>query len=162
LKIQSGGIAPFSLQPKRTATAPSIVTSTPMPFGARSASFGDEYEGLGMRPMSPTSPIGSPPLKPVDWTQDKGVQEYISDMQVQADDQIKRLQDQERLSNARLREQDILITELQEKADAAEDELKERKRELGELRAKDSRYLNRSLTTNIQDDGSRSKHGKRS
>jgi ABC-type histidine transport system ATPase subunit len=45
------------------------------------------------------------------------------------------------LSNARLREQDILITELQEKLDVTEDELKERKKELGELRSKDARYV---------------------
>jgi len=135
-----------------------------MPFGQRTASFGggEEYEGFGLGPMSPSSPIGSPPLRPADWTQDKGVQEYISDIQLQAEDQIKRLQDQERLSNARLREQDVLITELQEKFDAAEDELKERKKELGELRAKDGRYLTCFAQANSQNDGNRPKHGKRS
>jgi len=90
--------------------------------------------------MSPTSPIGSPPLRPQDWQQDKGVQEYIGGLQLQAEEQIKRLQDQERLSNARLREQDILISELQEKLDVLEDELKEKKKEIGELRSKDARY----------------------
>lgn len=80
-------------------------------------------------------------MRPLDWQQDKGMQEYIGELQLQAEDQLKKLQDQERLSNARLREQDILITELQEKLDATEDELKERKKELGELRSKDARYL---------------------
>jgi len=91
--------------------------------------------------MSPTSPINSPPLRPQDWQQDKGVQDYIGEIQLQAEEQIKRLQDQERLSSARLREQDVLIAELQEKLDVTEDELKERKKELGELRTKDARYL---------------------
>lgn len=79
-------------------------------------------------------------MRPQDWQQDKGMQEYIGELQLQAEEQLKKLQDQERLSNARLREQDILITELQEKLDATEDELKERKKELGELRSKDVRY----------------------
>jgi hypothetical protein len=79
-------------------------------------------------------------MRPQDWQQDKGVQEYISDLQLQAEEQLKRLQDQERLSSVRLREQDILITELQEKLDVTEDELKERKKEVGELRSKDIRY----------------------
>jgi hypothetical protein len=78
-------------------------------------------------------------MRPLDWQQDKGMQEYIGELQLQAEEQLKKLQDQERLSNARLREQDILITELQEKLDATEDELKERKKELGELRSKDAR-----------------------
>ena len=79
-------------------------------------------------------------MRPQDWQQDKGMQEYIGELQLQAEDQLKKLQDQERLSNARLREQDVLISELQEKLDATEDELKERKKELGELRSKDARY----------------------
>jgi hypothetical protein len=79
-------------------------------------------------------------MRPQDWQQDKGVQEYIGELQMQAEEQLKRVQDQERLSHARLREQDILITELQEKLDVAEDELKERKKELGEMRNKDARY----------------------
>jgi chromosome segregation ATPase len=90
--------------------------------------------------MSPVSPIRSPPLRPQDWQQDKGVQEYIGELQMQNEEQIKKLVDQERHSNARLREQDILINELQEKLDVTEDELKERRRELGELRSKDARY----------------------
>jgi len=90
--------------------------------------------------MSPVSPIGSPPLRAQDWQQDKGVQDYIGELQMQNEEQIKKLLDQERLSNARLREQDVLINELQEKLDSTEDELKERRRELGELRTKDARY----------------------
>ena len=89
--------------------------------------------------MSPTSPINSPPMRPQDWQQDKSVQDYITELQVEHEEQIKRLQDQERLSNARLKEQDTLITELQEKLDAADDELKERKKELSDLRTKDAR-----------------------
>jgi hypothetical protein len=112
-----------------------------MPFARRTSSPTEgAYEGYGTGALSPTSPINSPPMRPQDWQQDKGVQEYISDLQLQAEEQLKRLQDQERLSNARLREQDILITELQEKLDATEDELKERKKEVGELRSKDIRY----------------------
>jgi hypothetical protein len=91
--------------------------------------------------MSPTSPINSPPLRPQDWQQDKGVQEYIGELQLQAEEQLKKVQDQERLSHSRLREQDILITELQERLDVTEDELKERKKELGEMRGKDARYI---------------------
>jgi hypothetical protein len=97
--------------------------------------------------MSPTSPIASPPLRP----QDKGMQEYIGELQLQQEEQLKRLQDQERLSSARLREQDILINELQEKLDQADDELKVCKKELADLRAKDVRYpLNLTeLTKNV-------------
>src|ERR1700737_2820398 len=83
--------------------------------------------------LNPISPINSPHLRPQDWQQDKGVQEYIGKLQLQAEEQLKKVQDHERLSHSRLREQDILITELQEKLDLAEDELKERKKELGEL-----------------------------
>jgi chromosome segregation ATPase len=90
--------------------------------------------------MSPASPIHSPPMRPQDWLQDKAVQDYISELRLQTDEQVKKLEDQTRLSTARLREQDVLITELQEKLDATEDELKERKKELGELRTKDARY----------------------
>jgi hypothetical protein len=111
-----------------------------MPYARTTSPTGEEFEGYGLGPMSPTSPIGSPPLRAQDWQQDKGVHEYIGELRLQAEEQLKRLQDQERLSNARLREQDILITELQEKLDSTEDELKERKKELGELRTKDSRY----------------------
>jgi hypothetical protein len=100
----------------------------------------DSIEGYGTGALSPTSPINSPPLRPQDWQQDKGVQEYIGELQLHAEEQIKKLQDQARLSNARLKEQDTLITELQEKLDSTEDELKERKKELGELRTKDARY----------------------
>ena len=108
-----------------------------MPFPRTTSPTGEQYEGYGM--MSPTSPIGSPPLRPQDWHQDKSVHEYIGELQLQAQEQLKRLQDQERLSNSRLREQDILITELHEKLDATEDELKECKKELGDLRTKDTR-----------------------
>lgn len=112
-----------------------------MPFPRRTTSpLGESIEGYGTGAMSPTSPINSPPLRPQDWQQDKGVQEYIGELQLQAEEQLKKLQDQERLSSARLREQDVLIAELQEKLDATEDELKERKKELGELRTKDVRY----------------------
>lgn len=90
--------------------------------------------------MSPTSPIASPPMRPQDWQHDKGVQDYIGELQLQQEEHLKKVLDQERLSNARLREQDILITELQEKLDATEDELKEKKKELGELRSKEIRY----------------------
>ena len=112
-----------------------------MPYGARrtTSPTGEQYEGYGTGPLSPTSPINSPPMRPQDWQQDKGVQDYIADLQLQAEEELKKLQDQERLSNARLREQDILITELQEKLDATEDELKERKKELADLRTKDAR-----------------------
>jgi chromosome segregation ATPase len=79
-------------------------------------------------------------MRPQDWLQDKAVQDYISELRLQTDEQVKKLEDQTRLSTARLREQDVLITELQEKLDATEDELKERKKELGELRTKDARY----------------------
>jgi hypothetical protein len=78
-------------------------------------------------------------MRAQDWQQDKGVQEYIGEIQLQNDEQIKKLLDQERLSNSRLREQDTLINELQEKLDLTEDELKERRRELGDLRTKDAR-----------------------
>jgi hypothetical protein len=108
--------------------------------------MGEPIEGYGTGPLSPTSPISSPPLRP----QDKGVQDYIGELQLQAEEQIKRMQDQERLSNARLREQDILITELQEKLDIVEDELKERKKELGELRTKDARYSSLCYLPNIE------------
>lgn len=111
-----------------------------MPFRRTTSPIGEPIEGYGTGALSPTSPINSPPLRPQDWQQDKGVQEYIGELQLQAEEQLKRLQDQERLSNSRLREQDILITELQEKLDSTEDELKERKKELGELRTKDARY----------------------
>ena len=78
-------------------------------------------------------------MRAQDWQQDKGVQDYIGEIQLQNDEQIKKLLDQERLSNSRLREQDTLINELQEKLDLTEDELKERRRELGDLRTKDAR-----------------------
>ena len=110
-----------------------------MPFPRRTSPPADQFEGIGTGPMSPVSPIGSPPLRPQDWQQDKGVQEYIGELQMQNEEQIKKLVDQERHSNARLREQDTLINELQEKLDVTEDELKERRRELGELRSKDAR-----------------------
>ena len=87
-----------------------------------------------------TSPIASPPLRPQDWQQDKGVQDYIGELQLQKEEQIKKLLDQERLSNARLREQDVLINELQEKLDLADDELKGCRKELADLRSKDVRY----------------------
>ena len=92
-----------------------------------------------MGPLSPTSPINSPPLRPQDW-QDKRLQEYMSELTLQKDEELKRLQDQERQSNARLREQDILISELQEKLDLVEDALKDRKKELDKLRTNESRY----------------------
>jgi hypothetical protein len=112
-----------------------------MPFPRRTTSpLGDPIEGYGTGALSPTSPINSPPLRPQDWQQDKGVQEYIGEIQLQVEEQVKKLQDQDRLSSARLREQDILIAELQEKLDSTEDELKERKKELAELRTKDARY----------------------
>jgi hypothetical protein len=132
---------------RRNASQP-MVTSTPMPFPRRQSSpTGETYSGYGSRPMSPTSPIASPPLRP----QDKGMQEYIGELQLQQEEQLKRLQDQERLSSARLREQDILINELQEKLDQADDELKVCKKELADLRAKDVRYpLNLTeLTKNV-------------
>ena len=91
--------------------------------------------------MSPTSPIASPPLRPLDWQQDRGVQDFIGELRLQQEEQMKQLQDQHRLANARLREQDILITELQEKLDATEDELKGCKKDLVDLRTKDSRYI---------------------
>jgi hypothetical protein len=133
------GLPSFNLTGRRNITTP-LATSTPMPFRRQSSPPRDTYEGYGSGPMSPTSPINSPPLRPQDWQQDRGVQDYIGELQLQAEEQLKRVQDQERLSHARLREQDILITELQEKLDLAEDELKERKKELGELRSRDTRY----------------------
>jgi hypothetical protein len=91
--------------------------------------------------MSPiTSPIASPPLRPQDGRQDKGVQEYIGELQLQQEEQLKKLLDQERLANSRLREQDILINELQEKLDQLDDDLKTRNKEVSELRGKDVRY----------------------
>src|SRR5436190_11057841 len=112
-----------------------------MPFPRRTTSpLGESIEGYGTGALSPTSPISSPPIRPQDWQQDKGMQDYIGELQLKTEEQLKRLQDQERLSNSRLREQDVLITELQEKLDVTEDELKERKKELGELRTKDARY----------------------
>jgi hypothetical protein len=118
-----------------------ITTSTPMPFPRRQASPpADTYEGYGTGAMSPTSPINSPPMRPLDWQQDKGVQDYIGELRLQNEEQLKRLLDQERMANARLREQDILITELQEKLDSTEDELKERKKEIADLRGKSDRY----------------------
>jgi hypothetical protein len=110
-----------------------------MPFARRTSPGTEQFEGIGTGPMSPVSPIGSPPMRAQDWQQDKGVQEYIGEIQLQNDEQIKKLLDQERLSNSRLREQDTLINELQEKLDLTEDELKERRRELGDLRTKDAR-----------------------
>jgi len=134
------GIPAFNVG-RRNITTP-LITSTPMPYPRRPTSPPTAtYEGYGSGAMSPASPIGSPPLRPQDWQQDKGMQEYLGELQLQSEEQMKKLQDQERLSNARLREQDILITELQEKLDVTEDELKERKKELGELRSKDARYF---------------------
>src|SRR5579862_4063747 len=125
---------------RRNASQP-IVTSTPMPFPRRQSSpTGETYEGYGSGAMSPiTSPIASPPLRPQDGRQDKGVQEYIGELQLQQEEQLKKLLDQERLANSRLREQDILINELQEKLDQLDDDLKTRNKEVSELRGKDVR-----------------------
>jgi hypothetical protein len=128
---------------RRNVTTP-IVTSTPYPRRTTSP-IGDPIEGYGMGPLSPTSPINSPPLRPQDW-QDKRLQEYMSELTLEKEEELKRLQDQERQSNARLREQDILISELQEKLDLVEDALKDRKKELDKLRTNESRYCHSYLS----------------
>jgi len=102
--------------------------------------MGDPIEGYGMGPVSPTSPINSPPLRPQDWREDKRLQDYVTELSLQKDEELKRLQDQERQASVRLREQDTLINELQEKLDLVEDELKDRKKELDKLRTNESRY----------------------
>jgi len=93
-----------------------------------------------MGPLSPTSPINSPPLRPQDWREDKRLQDYVTELSLQKDEELKRLQDQERQASVRLREQDTLINELQEKLDLVEDELKDRKKELDKLRTNESRH----------------------
>jgi chromosome segregation ATPase len=70
----------------------------------------------------------------------------MSELTLQKEEELKRLQDQERQSNARLREQDILISELQEKLDLVEDALKDRKKELDKLRTNGSRYYHSHIS----------------
>jgi chromosome segregation ATPase len=64
----------------------------------------------------------------------------VSELSLQKDEELKRFQDQERQASVRLREQDTLINELQEKLDLVEDELKGRKKDLDKLRTNESRY----------------------
>ena len=133
---------------RRNVTTP-IITSTPYPRRTTSP-IGDPIEGYGMGHLSPTSPINSPPLRPQDWREDKRLQDYVTELSLQKAEELKRLQDQERQASVRLREQDTLINELQEKLDLVEDELKDRKKELDKLRTNESRYYHHICSSNFR------------